>query len=157
MSTILIQSIYNQRILKIPTWRTTRYSSFFSSASLSSSRCEKSEFTSLTEIENRLVVARRERASLLFSPIHRRPTHHHQCDLTKQRVKGSLGLVSLAWRSHNCGTKNKYWLLMTGYLAICCGCVRFVVYVSVAAFCFVRGFVANVIEIHFGWEALAPF
>ena len=25
--------------------------------------------------------------------------------------------------------KDKYWLLMTGYLAICCGCVRFVVYI----------------------------
>ena len=57
--TILIQSIYKHRI---PTWRTPHHSSFSTSASLSSSRSEKFESASLTEIENtdlfnRLVVA----------------------------------------------------------------------------------------------------
>ena len=46
--TILIQSNYNHRLL---TWRTTHHSSF-SPSSLSSSRIEKFESTSLTEIEN---------------------------------------------------------------------------------------------------------
>ena len=36
----------------------------------------------ISEICKELVETRREGASLLFSPIRPRPTHHYQCDVT---------------------------------------------------------------------------
>ena len=49
--------------------------------------------------------------------------------------------------------EDKYWLLLTGYLAVCRRCVRLVVCVVCLLqlfFCFVRGFVVDFIEIRFG-------